>query len=303
MAFVDSTSFTGKDLDGFFSTALIKGITKERIRLISDVKSKVKLASLNLSSNLIQAGACAFNDQGTATLAQTTLEVCDLMVNLQLCPKDFEVNYLSLKQRAGSNNSDIPADFQSYFLDQIAKGISAALELNIWQGNPDGSPISPTGSGVCQGLLELFDNDATVLDVTGTTLSASNIVAEINKVIDKLPNSIVNDELVLFISPAAGKFYAQAQATVATGQGTFFLDKKAMTFLGYEIVVAPGLPANVMVMTHPQNLWYGTDLVNDENEISIIDMSQTTGDKYVRFRTDFKFGVNYGVGAEVVYYH
>ncbi len=295
----DTTVFYGKDLEGFYSTALIKGVSKERFRLISDVKDKVKVASLNLS-NIVQAGACAFTPTGTVDLAQKTITVCDMMVNLQLCIKDFEQNYLSLKMRSGSSNSDIPQDFVTYLVDRIMKEISKQLEVTVWQGNPDGSPVV----GLCQGLLELFDNDATVIDVNGTTLSASNIIAEISKVINAIPDAIVNDELILFVSPAAAKFYAQAQAAAATGQGLYYLDSKKMTFLGYEIVAAPGMPTNVMVMANAaENLVYATDLTNDESNITIKNMDTVTLDKYVRFRTDWKFSVDYLKGAEVVYYH
>jgi phage shock protein PspC (stress-responsive transcriptional regulator) len=303
MGLIDNTTYTGKDTDGFFALALIKGTSKEQFKLVPNVKSKVKMASLNLSSGLIQEDDCDFTASGDATLAQKDLEVCPLKVNLELCTKDFETNYLSEKLRAGSNNNEIPATFQEFFLDQVAKNVSKELEMTVWIGNPDGSPVV----GVCQGLLELFDADATVIDVSGTTLSASNIMAEIGKVYAAIPTAIRQagiEKVKIFISFAAGTFFRQAliaahPALVAANNGNFTLK-----YIDVDLIEVAGMPTNVMVACVPsENIWYGTDLLNDENQIKILDMSNTTGAETVRFITHFKFGVNYANGAEIVYYH
>lgn len=303
MALIDNTTYTGKDTDGFFAAALISGKTRDYFKLVPNVKSKVKMASLNLSSGIIQADDCDFEASGDATLAQKDLEVCDLKVNLELCTKDFEVNYLSEKLRAGSNNNEVPADFQTFFLDQVAKNVNKELTNTIWQGNPDGSPVV----GVCQGLLELFAADATVIDVTATTLSASNIIAEIGKVYAAIPDAVRQmgaEKIKIFIPISAGTFYRQAliaahPALIAANGGDFKL-----MYIDVELIEDAGMPANRMVACVPsENIWYGTDLMNDENEIQILDMSKTTGAKTVRFITHFKFGVNYAVGAEIVFYN
>lgn len=302
MALIDNTTYTGEDTDGFFAQALISGKTRELFKLIPNVKSKVKMASLNLSSGLIQAADCDFTASGNATLAQKTLEVCDLKVNLELCTKDFEINYLSAKLKAGSNGNEIPADFNTFFLDQVAKNINKEITNTIWQGNPDGSPVV----GVCQGLLELFLADGTVIDVANTTLSASNIMAEVGKVYAAIPDAVRQmgaDKIKIFIPISAGVFYRQALAAthpalIATNSGDFKL-----MYIDVELIEDAGMPVDTMVAVVPsENIWYGTDLMNDENEIQIIDMSKTTGAKTVRFITNFKFGLNYANGAEVVLY-
>ena len=301
MALIDNTVYTGKDTEGFYSLALVKGVSKELFKLVPNVKSSVKMASINLG-NLIQADACNFSASGDATLAQKTLEVCPLMVNLELCSKDFETNYLSEQLRAGSNNNEIPAEFKAYFIEQVAKGVSKELEMTVWQGNPDGSPVV----GVCQGLVELMLADSSVIDVSGTTLSASNILVEVGKVYAAIPAAVRQagaDKIKIFISMAAGSFYRQAliaahPALIATNGGNFKL-----SYIDVELIEAPGMATNQMVACVPsENIWYATDLVADENEIKILDMSNTTGDETVRFITRFKFGVNYANGAEIVLY-
>jgi hypothetical protein len=73
-------------------------------------------------------------------------------------------------------------------------------------------------------------------------------------------------------------------------------------FIDMKLVVSNGMPASTMVAADPNNLWYGTDLMNDENELQFIDDKKITGQKTARIMTSFKWGVQYGNGSEVVLY-
>ncbi len=296
MSLINSTTYYGKDADGFYSTALIKGTSKENFTLIPNVKSKVKMASINLGT-IVQEDGCSFNASGDATLAQKTLEVCDLKVNLEICTETFWSTYLAEKSRAGSNNNEIPADFNTYLVDLIAKKTASELENTVWKGNQSSSPIV----GICDGLIKEMLADGTVVDVAGATLSTSNIVSKLEAVYAVIPDAIINEpDMRIFVSVSAAKLYKQAQAAVATGNGTYYIGGKELDFLGIKIVECPGMPANTMVAAQVSNIWYGTDLLSDENSVKLIDMSSTTGDNTVRFLTSFKFGVSYAKGAEVV---
>lgn len=300
MALIDNTTYTGKDTAGFYSTALIKGTSKEMFTMVPNVKSKVKMAKMDLG-NIIQADSCTFSASGDATLAQKDLEVCDLKVNLELCTKDFEVNYLSETLRAGSNNNEIPTEFQAYFLEQVALKISEQLENTVWLGNPDGSPVV----GVCQGLLELFGADGTVIDLAASpaSVTAASIMSEVGRVYAAIPKAVKQSKrATIFMSIEDGSLYRQALVAANPALIAYNGNSFNLSYIETPIVEVAGLPAGTMVACDPKNLWYGTDLVSDENSIKILDMSNTTGDETVRFITHFKFGVNYGVGAEIVYF-
>lgn len=296
MAFVDNTTYTGKDAQGFYSTALLTGETKSMIKLYPDVKSKIKIASLDMT-NILQEADCTFTDGGTTTLAQKTLEVCPIKVNLEYCQRTFEANYLSEQLRAGSNKGEVmPASVEEYILGQVSANISKDLENLIWNGDTGASPAS-----LCDGLLVQFLADGTVIDVTGTTISASNVIAEIAKVYNAIPNTIkFKGNVVIFISNAIAGFYKQAVA--AASAETYYVKDAELSFLGIPLVIAPGLPTNDMVAADPQNLWFGTDLMSDFEDVLIIPQKNISGAPTVRIVAEFKFGVSYGVGAEIVYY-
>lgn len=293
---IDNTTYTGKDTDGFFSVALLTGDTKSKVRLIPNVKSTVKLGSLNLG-DILQADGCSLDAAGSYTLAQKSLEVCDIAVKVPICVKDYEANYLSEFMRPGSNvEENFPNGFVDYLFDLVAQKISEQTEKLFWQGDTAGSPAS-----LCDGLLKKFVADSAVIDVTGTTLTTSNIIAEIGKVYDAIPDTISeNGKVVIMVSRKASRLYKQAlvaanPALIAYNNGDFTL-----RYIDIEIVVSPGLPANDIVAAEPMNLWYGTDLVSDEREISIVRDPLNPKQHYIM--TSFKWGVNYGNGSEIVYY-
>lgn len=294
---IDDTTYTGKDTDGFFSVALLTGDTKSKVRLIPNAKSTVKIGSLNLG-DILQPDSCSLDGVGSYTLSQKDLIVCDIAIKVPICAKDYEANYLSESLKPGSNvEENFPNGLVDYLFNLVAEKISEQTEELFWQGDTEASPAA-----LCDGLIKKFLADDTVIDVgAGTTLSASNIIAQIGIVYDAIPDTISEKgKVVIFISPKAAKFYRQAlvaanPALIAWNNGDFTL-----RYIDVELVVSPGLPVNDMVAAEPMNLWYGTDLVSDEKEIRLITDPLNPKQSYII--TSFKWGVNYGVGAEIVYY-
>lgn len=256
------------------------------------------MGSLNLG-NILQADSCSLEGVGNYTLAQKSLDVCDIAIKVPICAKDYEANYLSESLRAGSNvDQNFPDGFTGYLLELVAQQISTQTEALFWQGDTEGSPVS-----LCDGLLKKFVADATVIDVTAASpaLSAANIISEIGRVYDAISDTISdNGKVAIFISRKAAKFYRQAlvaanPALIAYNNGDFTL-----RYIDVELIVSAGMPTNDMVAAEPMNLWYGTDLVSDEKEIEIVTDPLNPKQSYII--TSFKWGVNYGVGAEIVYY-
>jgi hypothetical protein len=60
------------------------------------------------------------------------------------------------------------------------------------------------------------------------------------------------------------------------------------------------MPANQVVAAQASNLYFGTGVMSDLNEIKIIDMADITGSQNVRFIMRWKAGIQYGIGSEVV---
>jgi hypothetical protein len=200
--------------------------------------------------------------------------------------------------RPGSNvEENFPGGFKEYLLDLVAKKISEETEELFWQGDTVGSPATE-----CDGIFIKLSTDQTVKEAASpTTLSKSNIIGEIEKVVDLIPSTISESgKIVIFVSPRAAMLYRQAlvaanPAIIAYNQGDYTL-----RYLDIPLVIAPGMPTNKMLACDPNNLWYGTDLVSDENEVSIIKDPLNPKQHYIM--GSFKWGVQYGVGSEIVTY-
>ena len=75
-----------------------------------------------------------------------------------------------------------------------------------------------------------------------------------------------------------------------------------MSFDGIKIAVANGLADNTMVAAEKSNLYFGTGLLADHNEVKVIDMADIDGSQNVRVVMRFTAGVQYGIGSDIVLY-
>ncbi len=299
LSFVDNTTFAGKDLEGFYSEALLKGTSKEAFKLIPNVKSKAKLGLLNLGT-ILQDSDCDFAGAGEGTLAQKEVVAHDVKINLEYCAKTFETNYLSDLMRAGSNSDQVmPDSVEAYLMQEVAKKVSNDLEYIAWQGS--GATVATLFQSE-PGLEYKLANDADVIDVTGVTLDKSNIIAEISKAYDATPATILQKEdIAIFMNQKAASFYRQALAA-ASSEAYYMQKHDELEFLGIKIIVANGLSDNKMVVASQSNLLLITDLMSDFGEILVLPQRGINGRPVVRMVGEFKVGFDFVYGGEIVFY-
>ena len=75
-----------------------------------------------------------------------------------------------------------------------------------------------------------------------------------------------------------------------------------MTFEGINIFVAQGLASNKAVLAQSSNLFFGTGLLDDRNVVKVLDMADLDGSDNVRVVMRYTAGVQFGIGADIVYY-
>lgn len=300
MALTDNTTFYGKDAEGFFRKVLTTGVAKNELALIPNVKSKIKLAYSDLG-NILQADDCSFSNTGEGTLNQKTMEVCDLKVNLEYCATTFEANYLSLQLRAGSNNEEVmPTSYADFVVNYVADKVASDLELTMFKGD---TGTSSYPYSLCDGLVKQLLADAAVIDVSATssTISAANVVTELNRVLEAVPAQIRQEaNFKIFVSQEIAFAYKQAQA--ATTGGLFLVGDKELNYLGFRLIPTSGLSAKQMIAFNSDKVFFLTDLTSDWDEIIIIPQRNISGARTERFATSLKFGVNYLYGNEIVLY-
>jgi len=73
-------------------------------------------------------------------------------------------------------------------------------------------------------------------------------------------------------------------------------------FDGIRVAMVNGMPSDDMVAAQSSNLYFGTGLLSDSNEVKVLDMGDLDGSQNVRVIMRFTAGIQYGFGSEVVYY-
>lgn len=175
-------------------------------------------------------------------------------------------------------------------------GSGAAFTIQTTGSSPS---ITVTGVTVTAGGKNYPTN---VIHVTGTTLSASNIIAEMTKAFTALPKRIRRrkDLLRFHISPVGADLYRQA--TAAANTMSYITKALDLTYLDIKIVVNDGMSDNKMVLTRRDNLIYAFDGAADGEQLKAINLSDTTGDEVIRTRANLKAAFYTVNNEEIVYY-
>ena len=225
------------------------------------------------------------------------MTVCPLMVNAEICQSDLETSFLAEWMRAGSNIADFtPAAFMSHVSSRLAAKINDELEVLTWQ----------TASG-CTGLVGAlsgsYSSNTVSVQLSAVTVTSANVVAEMTKVYNAIPQVLKNrlKDLVWYVSSDVANAYRLAVATVSAEMYT--LQDVTLSFLGIKIITAEGLPSSSMYLSLKDNFVYLTDLLSDENKLTIVNMLNTTGEFKTRIVSALKFGVSFTNGKEIVSYN
>ena len=300
-----NTSYAGEFAGKYISAALLSASTIENggIEVKPNVKFKQVIKKISTDA-LLKDGTCDFDPTSEITLTERILEPKEFQVNLQLCKQDFRDDWEAV-QMGYSAFDNLPPAFADFLLAHVAAKTAQKTELNIWQG-------ADANAGEFDGLVALMTADASVVDVVGTTVTAANVIDELGKVVDAIPSAVYGKEdLNLYVSQNVARAYVRALGGFAAAglgangtnaQGTQWFNNGSLSFDGVTIFVANGLADNYIVAAEKSNLYFGTGLLADHNEVKVIDMADIDGSQNVRVVMRFTAGVQYGIGSDIVLY-
>ena len=298
----ESTTNNPVDSEKIYHSALIRGGSKESFAQILDVKDKARVRKHNFG-DVLQADGCTFNAQGAGALTEKLVDACPIKIQVEVCQSTIESSYLAHEMQSGSNNADfLPAAFQDYFLSKLSEKMSSDFETLVWQGNTAvTSPAQVYPNTLCDGLVKQFTADVDVIDVTGTTVTSSNVIVELNKIYAAIPAEILfSPDLVIYVSTNILAAYKQAVA--AASAEAYYTKDAEPEFLGIRLMLAQGLAVNTAVAAETTNLFLISDLMSDFDDVRVLPQMDVTGDDTVRITGRVKFAVSYAYSAEVVLY-
>ena len=307
MALSITSTYAGEFAGKYISASLLSGntIANGLIEVKPNVKFKEVLKRVDLSGMIANA-SCDFTDAGTVALTERILEPKSLQINLELCKTPFESDWEAVSM-GYSAHDDLPKTFSDYFIGLMAGKIAEATENSIWSGSAGAGSFDGFSTILTASTLPTGQDIAKVAD--GVT--ASNVIDELGKVVDAIPSSLYgNDDLLMYVSQNVFRAYKRALggfqangvgANGVNGQGAN-QDIDVQFFDGVKVVSANGLADDTMVATLKTNLYFGTGLLADTNEVKVLDMADLDGSKNVRFIARYTASVQIGVLEDVVFY-
>jgi hypothetical protein len=303
-----TTTYAGEFAGKYISAALLSASTIENggIEVKPNIKYKEVIKKI-ATDGIVKNATCDFDATSTVTLTERIIQPEEFQVNLQLCKKDFRSDWEAV-QMGYSTFDTLPPAFADFLLAHVAAKVAEKTEQNIWKG-------ATATAGEFDGFVTLATADATVLDVASPEaggVTAANVIAEMGKVVDLIPAALYGKEdLYLYVSQSVARDYVRALggfgasglgANGTNAMGTQWWNNGSLSFDGVKIFVANGMENDYMMAAQKSNLYFGTGLLADSQEVSIIDTSETLGDQNVRVVMRFTAGVQYGIGSEIVLY-
>ena len=301
-----ASSYHGEFAGKYVSAALLSGntIANGLIEVKPNVKFKEVLKVVSIDGITANA-TCDFSDTSTVTLTEKVIEPKQLQVNLELCVNTFRADWEALSM-GFSSHDNLPANFSDYFIGMISEKVAEKTEQDIWSGT--------AGAGAFDGFATLLAADAGhtgAKKITGTTVTAGNVIDQLGSIVDAIPSALYGKEdLYIYVSQNIFRAYKRALGGFQTaGLGAAGVnalgnnqDIDIQYFDGVKVVAANGLADNKAIAAEKSNLFFGTGLLSDHNEVKVLDMSDLDGSSNVRFIMKYSAGVQYAIVGDIVSY-
>ena len=254
------------------------------------IKSAAALNLMDTDANIAGGDVCGWSATGNTSFTQRNITVGRMKIQEALCPRQLEQYWMQSQLTAGSQYDGVP--FEQAFAEQKALRIAEALENAIWQGNS-------YFSGVNQLL-----NAASGSTVSGNTAAISgsitnaNVISIFDTIYTRIPQAILTKtDLVMFCGWDTFRTLVMAfKSNTGVMYNQVDLQGLADGEIAYpgtniRVIAVPGLlGTNRIVCTYLGNLFYGTDLLSDEEQFSIW---LSRDNDSIRYQAAFKAGVNF----------
>ena len=303
-----STSYAGEFAGEYIAAALLEGstIANGGITVKPNVKLKEVIKKV-ATDDIVKNATCDFDPTSTVTLTERILQPEEQQVNLQLCKKDFIQDWEAISM-GYSAHSDMPSKFSDFLIAHVAAKVAQRTEQSIWAGDTD-------NNGQFDGLSTILSEDAALPaanEVAGTSVTAGNVITELGKIVDAVPSTLYGaEDLNIYVSQNIARAYVRALggfgssglgAAGTNAMGTQWWNNGSLSFDGVKIFVANGLASDTAIAAEKSNLFFGTGLLSDHNEVKVIDMADLDGSQNVRVVMRFTAGVQYGIVDDIVTY-
>ena len=307
---VITSTYAGEAAGQFIAAALLsaKTLDNKYVTIMPNVKYKEVIQKLAIA-NIVNNASCDFFDSGSVALTERIITPKELQVNLQLCKQNFVASWEALSL-GYSAFDEIPKSFTDYLISYVGGNVAQATEISIWQGN--NATNGQFGGFQTTLSASVAAADGVISAKSGSTvisgsITSANVLSVLNSVVETIPNTVYGKEdLLLYVPTNVAKAYQQALAGGAVGangwNNQMNVGDKPFNFNGIEIVMCPGMSDSKVVAAQKSNLFFGTGLLSDYNEVKVLDMSDIDGSQNFRVIMRYTAGTQVGILSDIVYY-
>lgn len=287
-----TTSYAGKYAGEYLRAAFLANDSLQHVTVKENIdwRQVVKRFTDDVT---FEAPTCDFTPLGDITINERWLTLKKFQLHRNVCKNEFLDDWAAGDYQKGN----LEAALSDNIIANMLEGIAAENERILWVGNG-------TLATEYDGLLQLMGADGTVITPTAAAITTANIFTALQTVIDAAPLAVKNatEKPMLYMSNDVWEKFMFASAAAGNGWYTYGGPEVPKSYLGmYQIVVCGGLPANTILFMRKSNVWFGTNLVSDWNNIQVVDMGQFA-ENNVRFAAQFFGAAQYGIGSEIVAY-
>ena len=291
-----TTDYVGEVAGGYIAEMIKEAntISDNLITVLPNVVSPQFVRKIQTADGFVDY-ACGWAPAGSVTLTERQLAPKKIKQDLEFCKEEFRQLWTSIEMGFSAHNDNLPKTEQDAILLQIGKSVARKVDVDIWEG--DGA------TGNFDGLIPALLLDGDVVDVaTPVAITSANVEAELGRFLDAIADEQFDSPgMVYGVSTNVLRALRRAYGTQARANGTF-LKPSEFDFEGTILTEIKGLNSNTMVSYNKEQVFFGTGLLADLNEIKIKDMDETDLSGMVRMKMVMTGGVQYAFGGKITLY-
>lgn len=316
----NTISFTPKVMPDWYYKVLLKPnfIAKDYIRVEPNVTKEAVLRKLVMANNTVSQvdnRDCAWTPKQRFTNDTETFTVKNWKINEEQCLEEldsiYSENVLSefRNYQSGATKTIMPNDLETAVMFHLENSLGADIDRIIIGGN--GNAVD----GIQNGLIDKALASANTIKIQNTVnIDATNVLAEIQKVYEAIPNVVINESLYepekapvrIFVDINTYRYALQALSGVA-GEYQVVLpswtyEGGVIRYMGVEIALVSYMPANTMFAASRDNMIFFTDLLSDTKEIRVAHGNDLKDESMVYIKGNYRAEAAFVYEDEVVIY-
>ena len=284
------------------ATTIDRGLVNVRPKY----QDKVEIIRMSSSTNSLHAPVVTPTaGVGQFQITNRLITLGDAMYYREFSPiRDFENEYQWQYNRGKLTDAQLASITETAVKELATSDLADGVETLIWNGN---TASTDPYLNRADGLIKLLDadSDSDINNVTfGAALSATNILDKFQDMIDACPAAVLEQLNIRFVVSYADlqKYYSAIRDSVIT-KGINIMDPGVARFAGIPIVSC-GIPENKVVLGvfdgGQDGQLQAATWMNEDRSGLLVDRLQANSEMFF-IKALFKWGINYRLGAEIVY--